>query len=59
MYKNIILYLNTLNIYIYIYIYINKNKYIDFQGGAGWGKQNLSSSHHLPKIGMCRIDLVK
>ena len=57
MYINITLYLNTLN--IYIYIYINKNKYIDIQGGVGWGKQNLSSSHRLPEIGLCRIDLVK
>ena len=57
MYKNIILYLNTLN--IYIYIYINKKIYIDIQGGVGWGKQNLSSSHHLPEIDLCRLDLVK
>ena len=55
MYKNITLYLNTL----YIYIYINKNKYIDIQGGAGWGKQNPPSSHHLPKIDLYRIELVK
>ena len=61
MYKNITLYLNTL----YIYIYINKHThthththiYIDIQGGAGWGKQNPSSSHHLHEIGLCRIEL--
>ena len=53
MYKNITLYLNTL------YIYINKKKNIDIQGGAGWGKQNPSSSHRLPEIDLCRINLVK
>ena len=65
MYKNITLYLNTL------YIYINKHThththththiyiYIYIQGGAGWGKQNPSSSHHLPEIDLCRIEFVK
>ena len=53
MYKNITLYLNTLN------IYINKNKYIDIQSGVGWGKQNPFSSHHLPEIDLCRTELVK
>ena len=53
MYKNITLYLNTLN------IYINKKKYIDIQGGAGWGKQNPSFSYNLPEIDLYRIELVK
>ena len=54
MYKNITLYLNTLYIYIY-----KQKKNIDIQGGGGWGKQNPSSSHHLPEIDLCRIEFVK
>ena len=47
MYKNITLYLNTLNIYIYIYIYIYKQKQIHRYsrwGGMGQAKSTILSS---------------